>query len=38
MQSYLKDHHAGAFGPEDVKLLVAAFEDAWTQVPAEHLP
>ena len=34
MENYLKTEHAGAFGPEDVKLLISAYEDALTVVRA----
>ena len=34
MSDYIANGYAGVFQPEEIKLLVAAYEDAWTTVRA----
>lgn len=37
MKNFLASAYAGAFEPDDVNLLIAAFEDAWTTVRASGI-
>jgi hypothetical protein len=38
MYGFIKEHAAGVFGPEEIRILTQAFDDAWARVESIKAP
>src|SRR6266566_6063096 len=38
MHGFIKEHTAGVFGPEQIRILTQAFDDAWARVKSSKAP